>query len=118
MLPLETALVLLEKSFIQLDPFHAYALFIFAIWYTVLESREEDFYWKETVSVHNLSDSQISGNNQQSLFNIFGAMFAAVIFCGINNSSSVIPYVTTERSVLYRERFAGMYAAWAYGLAQ
>ncbi|KAK3017007.1 hypothetical protein RJ639_006573 [Escallonia herrerae] len=57
-------------------------------------------------------------NNQQSLFNIFGAMFAAVIFCGINNSSSVIPYVTTERSVLYRERFAGMYAAWAYGLAQ
>ncbi|KAL8114978.1 hypothetical protein AgCh_021704 [Apium graveolens] len=42
----------------------------------------------------------------------------ATIFCGINNSSSVIPYVTTERNVLYRERFAGMYAPWAYGLAQ
>ncbi|KAK3025042.1 hypothetical protein RJ639_043320 [Escallonia herrerae] len=110
MLPLETALVLLEKSFIQLDPFHAYALFIFAIWYTVLESREED-YFGYLLSLN-------GRNNQQSLFNIFGAMFAAVIFCGINNSSSVIPYVTTERSVLYRERFAGMYAAWAYGLAQ
>ncbi|XP_059654379.1 pleiotropic drug resistance protein 3-like [Cornus florida] len=57
-------------------------------------------------------------NNQQSLFNMFGSMFTAVIFLGINNSSSVLPYVTTERSVVYRERFAGMYASWAYALAQ
>ncbi|XP_060167398.1 LOW QUALITY PROTEIN: pleiotropic drug resistance protein 3-like [Lycium barbarum] len=57
-------------------------------------------------------------DNQQSVFSIFGAMFSAVMFCGINNSSSVLPYVTTERSVLYRERFAGMYASWAYALAQ
>ncbi|XP_027162642.1 pleiotropic drug resistance protein 3-like isoform X1 [Coffea eugenioides] len=56
--------------------------------------------------------------NQQSLFNILGAIFSAVLFCGINNSSSVLPYVSTERSVLYRERFAGMYASWAYALAQ
>nr|XP_017234537.1 PREDICTED: pleiotropic drug resistance protein 3-like [Daucus carota subsp. sativus]XP_017234538.1 PREDICTED: pleiotropic drug resistance protein 3-like [Daucus carota subsp. sativus] len=57
-------------------------------------------------------------NNQQSLFNMLGLIFSATIFCGINNSSSVIPYITTERNVLYRERFAGMYAPWAYGLAQ
>ncbi|MCD7449972.1 drug-responsive transcription factor pdr3 [Datura stramonium] len=57
-------------------------------------------------------------DDQQSVFSVFGAMFTAVIFCGINNSSSVLPYVTTERSVLYRERFAGMYASWAYALAQ
>ncbi|CAK9136214.1 unnamed protein product [Ilex paraguariensis] len=57
-------------------------------------------------------------NNQQSLFNIFGSMFSAVIFCGISNASSVLPYVSTERTVLYRERFAGMYASWAYALAQ
>ncbi|KAK1374084.1 ABC transporter domain-containing protein [Heracleum sosnowskyi] len=57
-------------------------------------------------------------DNQQSLFNMLGLIFSATIFCGINNSSSVIPYVTTERDVLYRERFAGMYAPWAYGLAQ
>lgn len=57
-------------------------------------------------------------NNQQDLFTLFGAMFVAVIFLGINNCSSVIPYVTTERNVLYRERFAGMYSPWAYSLAQ
>ncbi|KAG5525166.1 hypothetical protein RHGRI_031745 [Rhododendron griersonianum] len=57
-------------------------------------------------------------NNQQSLFNILGAMFSAAIFLGINNSSSVLPYVSTERSVFYRERFAGMYGSWAYALAQ
>ncbi|CAI9101371.1 OLC1v1038677C1 [Oldenlandia corymbosa var. corymbosa] len=57
-------------------------------------------------------------DNQQSLFNIFGLMFSSVIFCGINNSTSVLPYVSTERGVLYRERFAGMYASWAYAFAQ
>ncbi|KAF3639315.1 ABC transporter G family member 37 [Capsicum annuum] len=57
-------------------------------------------------------------DDQQSVFSIFGAMFTAVIFCGISSSSSVLPYVTTERSVLYRERFSGMYASWAYALAQ
>ncbi|XP_059652222.1 pleiotropic drug resistance protein 3-like isoform X3 [Cornus florida] len=57
-------------------------------------------------------------NNQQSLFNIFGSMFLALTFLGINNSSAVLPYLMTERSVLYRERFAGMYASWTYALAQ
>lgn len=41
-----------------------------------------------------------------------------MIFIGINNSSSVLPYVATERTVMYRERFAGMYSPWAYSLAQ
>nr|AEO22188.1 ABCG subfamily transporter protein [Solanum tuberosum] len=63
-------------------------------------------------------NSALHKDDQQSVFSVFGAMFTAVIFCGINNSSSVLPYVTTERSVLYRERFAGMYASWAYALAQ
>ncbi|XP_058191660.1 pleiotropic drug resistance protein 3-like isoform X2 [Rhododendron vialii] len=57
-------------------------------------------------------------NNQQSLFNVLGAMFAAANFLGTNNSSSVLPYVSMERSVLYREKFAGMYGSWAYALAQ
>ncbi|KAK1401932.1 pleiotropic drug resistance protein 3-like [Heracleum sosnowskyi] len=56
--------------------------------------------------------------NQQNLFSIFGSMFSATIFSGINNASSVLPYISTERNVLYRERFAGMYAPWAYALAQ
>ncbi|XP_058191658.1 pleiotropic drug resistance protein 3-like isoform X3 [Rhododendron vialii] len=57
-------------------------------------------------------------NNQQSLFNVLGAIYSATTFLGLNNCSSVFPYVSMERSVLYRERFAGMYGSWAYALAQ
>ncbi|KAL8545345.1 hypothetical protein ACS0TY_005499 [Phlomoides rotata] len=57
-------------------------------------------------------------HNQQSLFTLLGAMYSSTLFCGINNSSSILPYVSTERTVLYRERFAGMYASWAYSAAQ
>nr|GMD03507.1 pleiotropic drug resistance protein 3 [Ipomoea batatas] len=56
--------------------------------------------------------------NQQSLFNILGSMFTGVIQCGINNCSTILSYVSTERTVLYRDRFAGMYASRAYALAQ
>ncbi|XP_031741892.1 pleiotropic drug resistance protein 3 isoform X2 [Cucumis sativus] len=56
--------------------------------------------------------------NQQDLFNVFGSMFTAVIFMGINNCSSVLPHVSMERTVMYRERFSGMYSSWAYSLAQ
>ncbi|XP_022749067.1 pleiotropic drug resistance protein 3-like isoform X2 [Durio zibethinus] len=57
-------------------------------------------------------------NNQQDLFNIVGSMYAAIIFFGINNCSTVLPLVATERAVFYRERFAGMYSSWAYSMAQ
>jgi len=52
------------------------------------------------------------------VFNVFGAMYSAALFFGINNCSTVLPYVATERTVLYRERFAGMYSPWAYSFAQ
>nr|KJB76621.1 hypothetical protein B456_012G097300 [Gossypium raimondii] len=57
-------------------------------------------------------------NNQQSLFNIFGSMYGAVIFLGCNSGSAVQPFVATERIIMYRERFAGMYCSWCYTLAQ
>ncbi|MQM01384.1 hypothetical protein Taro_034138, partial [Colocasia esculenta] len=57
-------------------------------------------------------------NNQQDLFNMLGSMFLAVIFLGINNCSSVLPFIAIERNVLYRERFAGMYSSWAYSFSQ
>ncbi|CAL9110514.1 unnamed protein product, partial [Musa textilis] len=57
-------------------------------------------------------------NNQQDLFNMLGSMFVATVFTGINNCSSVLPFVSIERAVLYRENFAGMYSPWAYSLAQ
>ncbi|XP_027329792.1 pleiotropic drug resistance protein 3 [Abrus precatorius] len=57
-------------------------------------------------------------NSQQDVFNVFGSMYSAALFFGINNCSTVLPYVATERTVLYRERFAGMYSSWAYSFAQ
>ncbi|XP_030496768.2 pleiotropic drug resistance protein 3 [Cannabis sativa] len=57
-------------------------------------------------------------NNEQDLFNILASIYMAVIFLGVNNCSTVLPYVATERNVLYRERFAGMYSPKAYSLAQ
>jgi len=49
---------------------------------------------------------------------IIGAMYAAVIFVGINNCQTVQPIVAVERTVFYRERAAGMYAPLPYALAQ
>ncbi|KAL1372939.1 hypothetical protein AAHE18_01G238500 [Arachis hypogaea] len=57
-------------------------------------------------------------DNQQDLFNVFGSMFIAALIFGINNFTSVLPIVATERTVLYREKFAGMYSPWAYSFAQ
>ncbi|KAL1814400.1 hypothetical protein ACET3Z_016974 [Daucus carota] len=49
---------------------------------------------------------------------IIGAMYAAVLFVGINNCSTVQPIVAVERTVFYRERAAGMYSAIPYALSQ
>jgi len=45
-------------------------------------------------------------------------MYAAVLFVGINNCSTVQPIVSIERTVFYRERAAGMYSALPYAIAQ
>jgi hypothetical protein len=55
---------------------------------------------------------------QQDVFNVMGALYAAVIFLGVNNASTVQPVVAVERSVFYRERAAGMYAPLSYAIAQ
>uniref|UniRef100_A0A7N2LPG4 ABC transporter domain-containing protein n=1 Tax=Quercus lobata TaxID=97700 RepID=A0A7N2LPG4_QUELO len=57
-------------------------------------------------------------SKQQDLFNAMGSMYAAVLFLGIQNSSSVQPVVAVERIVFYREKAAGMYSALAYAFAQ
>lgn len=49
---------------------------------------------------------------------VIGAMYAAVIFVGINNCQTVQPVVAIERTVFYRERAAGMYAPLPYAIAQ
>ncbi|OVA16670.1 ABC transporter-like [Macleaya cordata] len=56
-------------------------------------------------------------NDEQDLFSMVGITFVAIIFLGMNNCSTVLPCVATERTVLYREQFAGMYSSWAYSAA-
>ncbi|WOL10237.1 pleiotropic drug resistance protein 3-like isoform X1 [Canna indica] len=57
-------------------------------------------------------------NNAQDVFNILGSMFLPLMFFGINNCTTVLPIVETEKIILYREKYAGMYSSWAYSLAQ
>uniref|UniRef100_V5NWW4 PDR protein 2 n=1 Tax=Amsonia hubrichtii TaxID=946328 RepID=V5NWW4_9GENT len=55
---------------------------------------------------------------QQEIFNAMGSMYAAVLFIGITNATSVQPVVYVERMVSYRERAAGMYSALPFAFAQ
>ncbi|XP_047941583.1 pleiotropic drug resistance protein 3-like isoform X2 [Salvia hispanica] len=57
-------------------------------------------------------------HDQQSLLTLLGSTYCSIIFCGIQNCQSVLPYINRERTVFYREVFAGMYASWAYSAAQ
>uniref|UniRef100_A0A7N0UHR1 ABC transporter domain-containing protein n=1 Tax=Kalanchoe fedtschenkoi TaxID=63787 RepID=A0A7N0UHR1_KALFE len=57
-------------------------------------------------------------NNEQDLFTILGSMYISVIFLGVNICSTVLPHIATERAVLYREKYAGMYSTRAYSFAQ
>jgi hypothetical protein len=47
-----------------------------------------------------------------------GSMYTAVLFLGVQNSGSVQPVVSIDRTVFYRERAAGMYSAFPYAMAQ
>ncbi|KAJ1415870.1 P-loop containing nucleoside triphosphate hydrolase [Sesbania bispinosa] len=55
---------------------------------------------------------------KQDLFNAMGSMYAAVLFIGVQNATSVQPVVAIERTVFYRERAAGMYSALPYAFGQ
>lgn len=57
-------------------------------------------------------------DNTNNLTTVIGAMFASVLFIGVNNCNTVQPVVAIERTVFYRERAAGMYSALPYALAQ
>ncbi|CAA7042180.1 unnamed protein product [Microthlaspi erraticum] len=57
-------------------------------------------------------------DTQQNLFTVLGAIYGLVLFLGVNNCASALQYFDTEHTVMYRERFAGMYSAFAYALAQ
>ena len=82
---------LLLKSFVQEFPYTNYLLIIFF---------------------------SLSRESNSDLTMIIGAMYAAVLFVGVDNCATVQPIVAIERTVFYRERAAGMYSALPYALAQ
>lgn len=45
-------------------------------------------------------------------------MYSSVMFLGASNAMSVLPIVSIERTVMYREKAAGMYSAMAYAIGQ
>uniref|UniRef100_A0A0E0M6E0 ABC transporter domain-containing protein n=1 Tax=Oryza punctata TaxID=4537 RepID=A0A0E0M6E0_ORYPU len=49
---------------------------------------------------------------------IMGALYAACLFLGVNNASSVQPVVSVERTVYNRERAANVYSSFPYAAAQ
>jgi ABC-type multidrug transport system ATPase subunit/ABC-type multidrug transport system permease subunit len=57
-------------------------------------------------------------NDQGDLLKMVGAMYATMLFIGINNSSSVQPFVDVERPAFCREKAARMYSPIVYALAQ
>ncbi|XP_051131702.1 ABC transporter G family member 31 [Andrographis paniculata] len=57
-------------------------------------------------------------DSTQNLFVVMGSLYSAAMFLGINNSSSVQPVVSIERTVFYREKAAGMYSPIPFALAQ
>ncbi|XP_052625055.1 ABC transporter G family member 31-like [Lactuca sativa] len=58
-------------------------------------------------------------NRSQNLMVVMGALYTAVMFLGVNNSSFVQPVIAIERTnFFYRERAAGMYSAVPYAIAQ
>ena len=59
----------------------------------------------------------ICRSEQVNLFSVLGSMYGAVLFIGVNNSSTVQPVVAIERTIFYRERAAGMYSALPYAIA-
>ncbi|XP_078161527.1 ABC transporter G family member 36-like [Carex rostrata] len=57
-------------------------------------------------------------NTQVDLLNSMGSMYIATLLLGVQNSSTVMPVVSIERTVFYRERAAGMYSALPYAFGQ
>ncbi|KAK7335961.1 hypothetical protein VNO80_28124 [Phaseolus coccineus] len=63
-------------------------------------------------------NSDLYSSTRGDLMNAIGSMYTAVLFLGVQNSSSVQPVVAVERTVFYREKAARMYSALPYAFSQ
>ncbi|KAK7255465.1 hypothetical protein RIF29_28875 [Crotalaria pallida] len=61
--------------------------------------------------------SSLYQDDSTDLHMIIGAMYSAVMFIGICNCASVLPVLSIERTVFYRESAAGMYSSLPYALS-
>ncbi|CAN0910605.1 Pleiotropic drug resistance protein 2 [Linum grandiflorum] len=57
-------------------------------------------------------------NKEQDIYNLLGATYCSVAFLAAACASAVMPVVSIERTILYREKAAGMYSELAYATAQ
>ncbi|KAK9040737.1 hypothetical protein V6N11_015877 [Hibiscus sabdariffa] len=48
-------------------------------------------------------------HDEQDFFNIMGSMYVFMMFAGISNCASVLAFVSTQRTIVYREQFARMH---------
>jgi len=57
--------------------------------------------------------------SETTIFNVLGCLYTVCLFLGILNSVFAQPVISDERTVMYRERGAGMYSVmpWYFGLA-
>lgn len=60
----------------------------------------------------------INRNKEQDLSNILGAIYVSAFFLSASSCLGVQPVVAIERTVLYRERAAGMYSSVSYAFSQ
>ena len=60
----------------------------------------------------------VFSDGEEDFKNMLGSMLVLMLFIGVGNCSSVIPLVFSERTVVYRERFAGMYSSYAHSFSQ
>ncbi|KAF0914148.1 hypothetical protein E2562_027574 [Oryza meyeriana var. granulata] len=56
--------------------------------------------------------------NQHALFSAMGSMYSTCLTMGVQNSTSIQPVISVERTVFYRERASHMYSSLPYALGQ
>ena len=60
---------------------------------------------------------QLDTHTQQGMFSAVAVMFTATTFAAVISSNSVIPLISAERDVYYKERASNMYGAFPYNAA-
>lgn len=76
------------------------------------------FSWLNDWYIIHVFSNVLFRDTTTNLMVVMGALYTAALFLGVNNSSSVQPVISIERTVFYRERAAGMYSSFPYAAAQ